>query len=178
MPIPALHSEELLRDERGLKLASQSSYRAAKISSRVISHFIDISVIAGFSIWTAKIFSIFMLAAHSNAISSTGKVAGSVFREAFSYSSGQLLAASFAVISVVYFIGLPLVWGRTPAQALMGLRIRGEDSAPLSAAKLGFRMAGCLLVWSTAGALCVIGFRKKDGRFFQDIVSGTRIVQD
>lgn len=178
MPIPLLQPEA--SPERShLRLADPApALRGSLLYPRAIAHFVDMCVVAGFSLWSAKIFSVLLLSAHGRAIASTGKMAGSVFREAFSQSHVQLFAASFAALSVVYFVGLPLVWSRTPGQGLLGLRVTSDDGNPLTASRLAFRMGGCALAWGTAGFLCVLGLRKRDGRFFHDMLSGTRVTRD
>lgn len=180
MPIPLLQPEEHLSAERShLRLAEPAPVtRGSLLYPRAIAHLVDMCVVAGFSLWSAKLFSVLLLSAHGRAIASTGKMAGSVFREAFAHSHVQLFAASFAAISVIYFIGLPLVWARTPGQGLLGLRIQSDDGSSLSASRLAFRMAGCAMAWGTAGFLCVLGLRKRDGRFFHDMLSGTRVTRE
>lgn len=180
MPIPVYQPEEISGQARAeLHLAEAApAARGSLLYPRAIAHFLDLCVVGGFSLWSAKVFSVLMLSLHGAAINSTGKMAGAVFREAFAYSSGQLFAASFAALSLAYFIGLPLVWHRTPGQALLGLRLHSDDGKALSASRLAFRMGGCALAWGTGGLLCVLGLRKRDGRFFHDMLSGTRVTRE
>lgn len=180
MPIPLLQPEDLPSPDRSyLRLAEPAGVpRGSLLYPRAVAHLVDMCVVSGFSLWSAKIFSVLLLSAHGRAIASTGKMAGSVFREAFAYSNLQLFAASFATLSVIYFVGLPLIWARTPGQGLLGLRVQSDDGNPLTASRLAFRMGGCALAWGTGGVLCVFGLRKRDGRFFHDMVSGTRVTRD
>lgn len=177
MPIPVLQPE-FSSEERAerLRVAEPSPATGGSLLyPRAIAHAVDLCVLAGFSLWCAKLVSVLFLSAHGRAIASTGKMAGAVFREAFAYSNGQLFAASFATFAMIYFIGLPLIWARTPGQALLGLRIVSDDGAALTPTRLAFRMGGCALTWGTGGFLCVLGLRQRDGRFFHDMLSGTRV---
>jgi uncharacterized RDD family membrane protein YckC len=145
---------------------------------RAVAHFVDVCVVQGFSVYGAKFFSVAILSLYAGEISGTGRGAGAVFRDAFSYSSAQLLAASCAALSVLYFIGLPLLMGRTLGQGLMGLRIVSDGGQPLTLRQLCLRMVGCVLSYASGGILCLVGLRQRDGRFLHDVISDTRVVKD
>lgn len=183
MPIPALQQEE--QPARPL-LRLVSSYpgvmpaqKSFLLFPRIFAHAVDACVLGGFSLYCAKIFSVLLISLHGSAINSTGKVAASVFRHAFAYSSTQLFAASFAALSVLYFVGLPLIFaGRTPGQALLGLRTVSDDGfAPPTLRQLALRLGGIAFTYAALGLPCAIGLRKRDGRFLHDTVSGSRVIK-
>jgi hypothetical protein len=179
MPIPLMQTEEAPERRVALRLVSDAAPAARPyLYPRALAHFVDFCVVDGLSLYFAKVFSVLLVSLHSTAIAGSGRVAGPLFREAFAYSNAQLFAASLTAISVLYFVALPYATGRTLGLGLLGLRIRAGDSQPPSVRQLAWRLLGCLLTYATFGALCVVGFRKHDGRFLQDLLSGTRVSKD
>jgi uncharacterized RDD family membrane protein YckC len=182
MPIPALPHEELSGEARGhLRLVESPGAAAARPAffyARFVAHVVDVCVLGGFSVYLAKISSIFLISLHGAAISSSGKAAAVVFRQAFDYSSAQLFSSSFAALSLLYFVGLPMVFGRTPGQGILGLRIWEEAGEKPSLRALILRLFGVTLTYASGGLLCLVGLRQRDGRFLQDILSRSRVAKD
>lgn len=181
MPIPALQNEEGVAEGRALLRLVDSrtaQARGSLVYPRVFSHSVDACVLTGFSVYVAKLFSVLLVALHGTAIAGTGKVASSVFQHAFAYSSTQLFAAGFASFSVLYFVGLPLVFGRTPGQAVFGLRIIGRDGSPPTLRQLVLRLGGMACAYGSAGILCLSGLRGREGRFIHDSMSDSTVVKE
>lgn len=185
MPIPELQQQEDQPAERraalrlvDTRIALAEAARAPLTYPRAFAHFLDLCLVQGFSLYSAKLFSVLILSFHAGAISEAGKVAAPVFRQAFAWSSGQLLAASFAALAVAYFVGLPLVAGRTLGMGLLGLRIVSDDGAALSVRQLALRLGGCAMGYASAGLVCILGLRQNEGRFLQDRLSGSRVVRN
>jgi hypothetical protein len=178
MPIPALPQEGVQAEVRGhLRLVGDTGLAAARPSppySRLIAHVVDGCVLTGFSLYSAKVSSILLISFYGGAINATEKAAAGVFRHAFDYSAAQLFAASLSIFSVLYFVGLPLVFARTPGQAMLGLRMLGE----VSPRALAMRLFGLALNYASGGLLCLVGLRQRDGRFLQDILSRSIVVKD
>ena len=185
MPIPLMQAEEpILGSERrtSLQLVPQIRIAAeptkyARLYPRAFAHFIDACVVNGLSVYSAKVFSVILLSLHAHAINDTGRMTSPVFQEAFAYSSGQLFAASFASLALLYFVGLPLATGRTLGLGLLGLRLGGDNGAVPTLRQLSLRLIGCGANYATGGLLCV-SLGRRDGRFFQDMISETRVVRD
>jgi hypothetical protein len=178
MPLPLTPLEDL-PPARTLRLAAETGESRGFLAyPRAIAHFFDFCLVQGASLYSAKLFSVIFVSFHARAIADTGREALPLLREAYDFSSAQLFAASFAAFAVIYFIGFPLAIGRTPGLGLVGLRIRGDQGAPLTLRQLALRMIGCGFTYASFGALCVVGLRKRDGRFLQDLISGTRIVRE
>jgi uncharacterized RDD family membrane protein YckC len=183
MPIPALQQQEVNSASRpgGLQLVETRADHQANqrwIMPRVLAHGVDACVLSGFSVYVAKIFSVVLISFHGRAIAASGKVAASVFQQAFDYSSSQLFAACFASFSMLYFVGLPLMFGRTPGQAVFGLRIVGAEGAAPTLRQLVLRLGGLACAYGSAGILCLSGLRGREGRFVHDSLSGTIVVKE
>jgi len=179
MPIPVMQQDLSSPEPRSIPRLVQVSAAVAihkpAIYSRILAHIVDGCVLAGFSVYIAKIFSVLLIAFHGNAINSSGSIAAGLFRQAFNHSSSHLFAASFAATSVLYFIGLPLIFGRTPGQGIFGLRTLGDQGEAPTLRNLSYRLAAIAFTYCTAGLICVVGLRQRDGRFFHDIVSGSSV---
>jgi len=143
-----------------------------------MAHFVDACVLYGFSAYAAKFFSVVLISIHAHSISATGKVASSVFQNAFAYSNTQLFTAAFAALTVLYFVGLPLVFSRTPGQAVFGLRLCGENGSAITLRQLLLRLGGMLFTYGSGGILCLSGLRSREGRFVHDIVSGSMVTKE
>lgn len=181
MPIPALQNEEWSAEGRARLHVVGSLAEAPRgdlLYPRALAHLVDACVLAGFSIYTAKIFSVLLVSLYGGPINATGKVATSVFRHAFAYSSSQLFAASFASLSILYFVALPLIFGRTPGQAVLGLRVTGESGEAPTMRQLVLRLGGVAFNYGSGGILCILGLRKRDGQFVHDIVSGSKVIRE
>ncbi len=181
MPIPALNQEERgFESNAQLRLVepAPAQLRGSLFYPRLLAHLVDAAVLTGFSIYSSKLFSVLLISWHGQAISETGKNASGVFRQAFAYSNAQLFAASFASLAVVYFVGLPLVFGRTPGQSILGLRVSADDGSPVSLRQHVLRLGGLAFTYATGGLLGLVGLRKRDGRFVHDIVSGSRVSKE
>lgn len=178
MPIPLLQTEEEAerrRSELCLVPATAVSVRAAPLHARAVAHFVDICIVQGFSLYGSKLASLVLVSLHARAAGGSAGPAAPLLKAAFAYSSAQMLAAAFASLSVLYFIALPLASGRTFGMALLGLRIRSDEGAGLTVRQLAFRLGGCALAYATGGLLCLVGLRQQDGRFFHDVLSGSRV---
>ena len=181
MPIPILQLDEQAAKKRaGLRLAESSaaSSRGSIVYPRMFAHMVDACVLTGFSVYVAKIFSVVLIALHGGSIAATGKIASSVFQRAFEYSSSQLFAASFASFSVLYFVALPLVFGRTPGHAVFGLRITDGNGGLPSLRQLVLRLGGLACAYGSGGLLCIAGLRGREARLIQDIVSDTKMIRE
>jgi uncharacterized RDD family membrane protein YckC len=181
MPFPVIPLESSESAPRGalqLVRSPQAAPRARYVYARALAHFVDLLVVEGMSLYVAKFFSLVFVAMHGRAISGSGRHAIPLFHEAYDYSSAQLLAASFAAIALLYFVGFPLVAGRTPGLGLLGLRIHAENGQAITLRQLSLRMLGCGFAYATFGLAVIAGYRRRDGKFLQDSMSETSVVRE
>ena len=178
MPIPFTPSLESQKEHGpGLRLLPKPNRgsQPSLIFARLTAHFMDISVVFGFSAYLAKFFTFIAISFHRAAISGSGRSAGVAFEAAYQYASANFLAASFALISIAYLVGLPMIFGRTLGMGLLGIRVFSEDGSAPTLRQMLLRLLGCAFAYASFGILCLIGLRQRDGRFFQDILSRTRV---
>lgn len=171
-------SPDLRMVEDWRKSAAAASSATSLLYPRIIAHYVDLLVVTGLSVYCAKLCSVVLLSLHSQAITASGKQAAPMLREAFAYSSGWMLTGSFVTFSMLYFVALPfLSSGRTLGLGLLGMQIRCDDGQPLKMGTLFARLAGCALNYATMGALCLIGMRKHNETYLQDVMSHSHITR-
>lgn len=177
MPFPL---EELSppRSELRVVVPPAAARATSALVPRVLAHLLDLALVQGVSLYCAKFFAVALISFHAGAIGGSGRRATPLFLEAYETSRTQLFAAAFAAIAVAYFVGMPMVTGRTFGMGLFGLRVRGATGEPASMRQLLFRFLGCALTYATGGLLAVTGLRHRDGKFFQDQWSGTCVTHD
>jgi hypothetical protein len=178
MPIPLNVLEENVSVRRAsLRIAGAAAgTRNAYLFSRMVAHLVDACVVEGLSVYSSKLFSVILMSLHVRMIRQSNH-SRAVFLDMFSYSSTELFAAALAAMSFVYFVAVPFVTGRTLGLGLFGMQICSEDGAKPSWQQLTWRLVGVAITYASAGALCVIGFRQRDGKFLHDKVSRTKMVQ-
>jgi hypothetical protein len=185
MPIPALSPEAETSNQpsyarptlRIVGAASAAARGAASFYPRALAYFVDLCVVAGFSMPIAKAASAVVVAVHLRAADLGEKASASAFSRGFNYANSYLLGASFAALAAVYFVGLPLVFGRTFGMGIFGLRIECESGGVPSPRQLVARMGGCALNFASGGLFCLGGLREREGRFLQDKISQTVVVK-
>ncbi len=181
MPIPTIFTDEKPTEKQvTLRLVGPLAVPQANflLYPRALAHFVDVCIVQGFSLYSAKFFTVILLGFHAGAITASGKSAGPAFRHIFTYASTELFAASFAALAIVYFVALPMVMGRTLGLGLFGMRIAGTSGENPDMRQLVLRLLGCALNYASFGLLCLGGLRKRSGVFLHDELSGSRVVMD
>lgn len=138
----------------------------------------DLCLIAGVSIYVAKIFSLLTVSAHMPAIRETGKMAGRLFRDAFSQGQLQLGLFVFALLYLGYFIALPRITGKTFGLGLFGLRLDSHFGPRPQVRSLLLRQLGCFLQFFTGGMMLLPILKGTNQPLIQDRLSATRVVSD
>lgn len=90
----------------------------------------------------------------------------------------SLLYLSCLIVSLVYDVAFGLSrWRGTPGKRLVGLRIVGQDSSPLSSKKMVFRTLAKLL----SALVLFLGFGlanyRSDVRSLHDLLVGSKVVK-
>lgn len=176
MPIPI----QPLPEERALLLLVEPNAPAsvkAQFTPRTLAHLMDLFVVQGFSLYTAKLGSLTLLSGHMAEIRDSGKLASGIFREAFHYGSGQVFFVCFALFSLLYFVGMPLVTGRTFGLGVFGLKLENQAGTKPTMKQLLTRLAAYLTCFASLGILFAVGLRRRDGRFLHDQISDTSVVR-
>jgi hypothetical protein len=184
MPIPIQHLEEVIPARRShLRLVGSADVTqvATKPRSflypRTLACCIDLFVVQGFSLYSAKLSTLALLSGHMNDIKDSGKLAGGIFRELFAFGNSQIFFACFAAFAFVYFIGMPFLCGRTFGLGVFGLKIANEENENPDIGALALRLVGLLGSFATMGLIFTVGLRRRDGRFLHDQWSKTKIVK-
>lgn len=151
--------------------------RAPRLSARALAHVFDLFIVNGVSVYGSKLFTFALLALYSRPLSAAGSEAEPIFEELYDLASSQLLAACIAAVAVVYFVGLPLLIGRTLGQGLFGMRIVSNEGRDPTARQLVYRLFYCLVTYASFGLLCLVGLRQRNGRFAHDSWSDSQITR-
>lgn len=178
MPIPLLSPP---REEpvNSFQLVVSAGPRIpARLFPRTMAYAFDLFLIGGVSIYVAKIFSLMAVSAHMTAIHETGKMAGRLFRDAFSQGQLQLGVLSFALLYVAYFVALPRLTGKTFGLGLFGLRLDSHFGPRPQVRSLLLRQLGCFLQFFTGGMLLLPVLKGTNLPLIQDRLSATRVVCD
>lgn len=176
MPIPI----QPLPEERALLRLVESNAPArpkAQFTSRTLAHLMDLCVVQGFSLYSAKLGSLALVSGHMKEIQDSGKFAGGIFREAFQYGNWQVFFACLTLFSFLYFVGMPYVLGRTFGLGVFGLKLENAAGTNPTMKQLITRLATYAASFASLGLLFVVGLRRRDGRFLHDQISETRIVK-
>lgn len=180
MPIPLMtppQEETSSRPTFYLVPQSKQEWVGAPLAPRAIAHFIDLMVVQGFSVYSSKVLSLFLVAFHMPEIRGQGRMAGRLFRDAFSYGQGKLLVAAFVLYAFAFFLVLPRITGRTLGMGLMGLAYESADGRPPGIKSLSIRFFGCLMVYATGGMMLAPLLKKAPQPLFHDRLSQTRVVK-
>jgi hypothetical protein len=145
---------------------------------RNFAYSIDFCLVAGCASYSSIFFSLLLLSAKSGAISSLGKGAEAAFRDAYELAGAQLFAGSFVFFSVMFWVAIPLVAGKTFGMGLCGLRLEAKHEGRITTRQLLRRLSGCWLNYLTFGAVSLPDFVQGSGLYFQDRISDTRVVVD
>lgn len=179
MPIPLQipPAEDPERKGANLHLVNESNPSPDLLVARIWAHLLDITIVAGFSLYFAKISTAALVSLHMPQISKAGRVTASLVREVYSHGNGSLLLASFLVFSSIYFISLPVLAGRTLGMGIFGLRVVSENATEIGFRQAFLRFLGCGLSYFSGGLLCFVGLRKRSGRFLHDQISETKVIR-
>lgn len=147
------------------------------LSARLLAHLVDLFVVQGVALFTSRLLTMAFLSAYQQEIRSFGQGADSLLADVFAHGSAQLYAGSFSLVTVLYFVAVPAVCGRTLGLGLVGLKIVSDDGAHPSPFASAWRLSGCGLAYLTAGAVNLTGLRRRRGALVQDQLSGTKVVR-
>jgi uncharacterized RDD family membrane protein YckC len=182
MPIPIYREELEPRPTQALRLVTElppatERPAAAFLYPRTLAHCFDVAVVQGFSAYAAKFLSLALISGHMGEIQDTGKLASGIFADTLAYGNSQVFLASFIAISVLYFIGMPLLVGRTFGLGIFGLKVENERGEKPSFSEAATRFGVLAASFLSLGLLFAVGLRRRDGRFLHDQVSGTKVVK-
>lgn len=184
MPIPYYVPENSLVDmSPRIQLVGSMPEPLAKpnillhAAERMVSHAVDVALVMGLSFYASKIIALGFLSIYSAQFTGMGKSAGPAFAAVYEYANGQLLGACAAFFGVLYFVGLPVLKGRTLGQGLLGLKIVDQDGNIPSMPALAKRFLGCLLVYASGGLLLLSGLRNRASRLPQDSLSESFVIK-
>ncbi len=180
MPIPNF-SEERPQESQRMALQLVPSIGARKPKAyfypRAVAHCLDLFVVQGFSLYASKFATLALLSGHMEAIQDTGRLAGGIFREALNFGNSQVFVACFGLFTLIYFVGMPHVFGRTLGLGIFGLKLENEQGGRPDFGALTVRLATYVFSWVSLGLVFAVGLRRRDGRFLHDQWSGTRITK-
>jgi uncharacterized RDD family membrane protein YckC len=178
MPIPYYVPENSLVDvSPRIQLLAPVSFPLAEkkiplfAAARFAAHLIDLALVMGLSFYASKLISLGFLSIYRSELEGLGRGAGSVFAEAYEYANGQLLGGCVAFFGILYFVGLPVLKGRTLGLGLMGLKIVDQNGNVPSELALARRFLASLLVYASGGILLLPGLRGRKSRLPQDTYS-------
>jgi hypothetical protein len=185
MPIPHIDVEiPALKNQRpALRLVSPPKIVDSRARTnplwypRFLAHLIDLTVVAGFSIYFTKVSALFVLSFHMKQIKATGKTAGGLFLESFAYGQMMLGLAVFSAVALMVFVALPSRTGLTPGLGALGLRLEAQDGRRPGVPALAMRLVACGFGYLTGGVMTLATLRGLEGSFLQDRLSQTRVVQ-
>lgn len=147
------------------------------IGARSFAHGFDLSFVLGVSFYAAKAISLAFLALYASELHAFGKDAVDAFGDTYDYAINQLFPGCAAFFSVLYFVAMPAVWGRTPGLGIFGLRIVDASGEKASVLALARRFLTCLLVYLSGGSLLISSLRGRPSRLPQDSFSATRVIK-
>lgn len=150
----------------------------ARLFSRSMAYAFDLLLVGGVSIYVAKIFSLLAVSAHMPAIHETGKMAGRLFRDAFSQGQFQLGIFFFAFLYMAYFVALPCLTGKTFGLGIFGLRLDSHFGPRPQVRSLLLRQLGCFCQFFTGGMMLLPILKGTNQPLIQDRLSATRVVLD
>lgn len=183
MPIPFAYQEstsEQRLPNAGRWPVAQGRSRDLRTSfhygPRFLAHGVDALVVLGAAQFLANAFALLLLAAHASGIRGAGSGAAPLMREAFWAAQGQLFPACVALLSLLYFVALPLVAGKTLGLGLVGLEYRTEAGERPDHHAMAQRFFCLVLVYATGGMLALAGLRSRRGWLIQDYWSRVRVV--
>jgi hypothetical protein len=172
MMIPESHAIAIVNRPAAFERPPAPAFR------RNFAYSIDFCLVSGCASYASIFFSLLLLSAHANVIGSLGKGAEAAFLDAYELAGAQLFAGSFAFFSLMFWVAVPLVAGKTFGMGICGLRLEAASEGGLTTRALLRRLAGCWINYLTLGAASVPALVQNSGLFFQDRVSNTRVVVD
>lgn len=182
MPIPLMTPPQeepvpITRPSFHLVPKQETDGKWVSLAPRAVAHFIDLLVVLGFSLYAAKMFSLFLVALHMPEIRESGRMAGRLFRDTLTYSQGKLAIATFVFLAVAYFIALPRFSGRTLGMGLLGLKLETNEGGHPGLKALAVRFAGCVMIYATGGMMLTHILKRTPKPLFHDRISGTTVVK-
>jgi hypothetical protein len=172
MPIPFLQPPA--EAERTLRVVSPAEAPEGPpkfLVSRGFAHAIDISLVTGMGLYFSHLFSLLLISFHMKSIQTAGRGASSLFREVYAHGHGALFFGLLLAFSLIYFVVLPALVGRTLGQALLGLCVSTKEGGRPTWKQFSVRFAGCLLLYFSGGVLGLMGLRR--GSFVHEEASET-----
>lgn len=146
---------------------------------RMLAHFFDWGVVFGIGNGLASFFTFGFLALLSPQIEAVGSEAGeNLFSDVFDYAQPALLAGSLVFVSILYFVVLPALTGKTLGLGMMGLKIKSQNGADADLESLMKRFVGCSLLYATGGMWLLDSFRRSAHGLPHDRYSQTKVVKD
>lgn len=182
MPIPNFDWDEISDNPQRTELRlvdgiAPSAKRKSYLYPRTIAHCLDLFVVQGFSLYAAKVSTLALLSGHMGEIQNTGKLAGGIFRELFQFGNSQIFFACFSLITLLYFVGMPLICGRTFGLGIFGLKLETDAGNKPDFRSLAIRLGAYVVSWTSLGLIFAVGLRRRDGLFLHDQWSGTKVVK-
>ena len=180
MPIPYVAQEVSPPERPRLRLVPQAEGNERSDPlwyPRLFAHLIDMAAVAGFGIYFTKILALLLVSFHMREIKATGKTAGGLFLETFSYGQMVLALVTLSSVALAYFVLLPFVAGKTFGMGAFGLRVESDSGEAPSLSALALRFVACGFGYATAGLMLLATLRGREGSFLQDRISRTRVVR-
>jgi uncharacterized RDD family membrane protein YckC len=173
MPIPMLVPPQESPENSFQLVVYANPTAVASVVPRAAAYFFDFSLVAGMSLYLAKVFSLLMISAHLGQVHLEGRGAGRLFKHAFSQGQWQLSFGMFLLLYGAYFVFLPKLSGKTLGMGLFGLRIENHFGLSPSLRALFLRQIGCFFQIASGGLMLLPLLKGPRRILLQDAVSGT-----